>query len=180
VKSRMKTFESEGDFANRGTAIFSRDLRHRYQLTRRWHQSVSAPIVFILLNPNNADAIHDDPTIRRCVGFAKARGHSELTVVNLFTLRSADPKALYAAADPIGPQNDLHIERAIAGASEVIVGWGAHGDLMSRGDAIMNKFRDRNLLSFGLTRNRQPKHPLYLRADAPLRPLRSMLDQFRR
>jgi len=176
----MKTFDSEDDFANRGSAIFSRDLRYRYQLTRRWHEGISAPIVFILLNPNNADAVRDDPTIRRCVGFAKARGHTALTVVNLFTLRAADPKILYAADDPIGSRNDFHIERSIANASEVIVGWGTHGDLMNRGDAIMNKFRDRNLLSFGLTKNRQPKHPLYLPADAPLRPLRTLFDKFQR
>jgi len=173
----MKAFEFENDCARKGTAIFSDDLRYRYRLTRRWHHGRSAPILFILLNPSTADAAHDDATIRRCLGFAKARGHGEMIVVNLFTLRSTDPKALYLADDPVGPNNDIQIRRAIADAAEVIVGWGTHGALLSRGDSVARRFRDSNLLAFGLTKNRQPKHPLYLPADAPLHSLRTLLDQ---
>ncbi|HTY56521.1 MAG TPA: DUF1643 domain-containing protein [Candidatus Binataceae bacterium] len=169
--------ELEGDFATRGSAIFSRDGRYRYRLTRQWRRSRSAPLTFILLNPSTADATRDDPTIRRCVGFAKARGYCAMTVVNLFTLRSTDPSGLYLAGDPVGPRGDAHIERAIADSAEVIVGWGAHGDLLNRGKAVMDRFRDCNLLAFGLTRNRQPRHPLYLPNSAPIFSLRALLDQ---
>jgi hypothetical protein len=165
------------DFATRGSAVFSRDRRYRYRLTRRWSQSKSAPIAFILLNPSTADATRDDPTIRRCVGFAKARGYSEMTVVNLFTLRSTDPAGLYIASDPVGPRSDAHIERAIVDSAEVVAGWGTHGGLLNRGDSVVNRFRNCNLLAFGLTRNRQPRHPLYLSNSAPLVSLRALLDE---
>src|SRR5690606_18576726 len=93
-----------------GTARFSPCGQYRYLLTR----PIPAPFwkpdageaVFVMLNPSTADASEDDPTIRRCIGFAKEWGCTGLTVANLYALRSTDPKGLWKHRDPVGPEND--------------------------------------------------------------------------
>jgi hypothetical protein len=49
---------------------------HRYVLRREWNQNVRGILNWIMLNPSTADDHFDDPTIRRCVGFAKRWGFS--------------------------------------------------------------------------------------------------------
>ena len=80
---------------------------YRYLLTRRW--GTVPAMVWIMLNPSTADAFAEDPTIRRCLIFAHREGCGGLTVVNLFALRSTDPKALTRHPDPVGPANDTFI-----------------------------------------------------------------------
>ena len=103
-----------------GGATFSRDRRYRYRLWRRWDRS-RAVVAFVMLNPSTADAMHDDPTIRRCVGFARAWGFGGVDVVNLFALRATDTRALRKAADPIGPANDRHLRRAVRSAGLIVL-----------------------------------------------------------
>src|SRR5690348_7021805 len=86
------------------TAEFSPCRTWRYVLRRRW--GVGTPVGFILLNPSTADERLDDPTIRRCIGFARSLGYPALVLGNLFALRSTDPRALRSAFDPIGPGNN--------------------------------------------------------------------------
>ena len=109
-----------------GTAEFSACGRYRYWLERRW--SADSPAVFVMLNPSTADAKIDDPTIRRCMGFAKREGHGGLVVVNLFGWRSSDPRQLVLADDPVGPGNTRAIgEALLMGATtsgRVICAWG--------------------------------------------------------
>src|SRR5881396_744410 len=114
-----------------GGATFSRDRRYRYRLWRRWDRS-RAVVAFVMLNPSTADAMHDDPTIRRCIGFARNWGFGGVDVVNLFALRATDPRALRRAHDPVGPANDRHIASAGSRASLVILAWGAQGRLRGR------------------------------------------------
>ena len=56
--------------------------RYRYRLTRRWGDG--GAVAFVMLNPSTADAEKDDPTIRRCIGFAREWRFGRLIVVNLF------------------------------------------------------------------------------------------------
>ena len=54
-------------------AQFSLCKRYRYSLERSWNGG-EGRVLFIGLNPSTADHKKDDPTIRRCVGFAKSWG----------------------------------------------------------------------------------------------------------
>lgn len=143
---------------------------YRYVLRRdigqpsRWVK----PCLFIMLNPSTADEVQDDPTIRRCIGFAEREGCTSLTVVNLFALRATDPRELKKHADPIGPLNDQRIEEMIDEHSLgiVVAAWGAHPMAKKRGMNVRAKFGPFKCL--GITKDGQPKHPLYLKADERL------------
>jgi len=150
-----------------GGATFSRDRRYRYRLWRRWDRSRPA-VAFVMLNPSTADARRDDPTIRRCIGFARAWGFGGVDVVNLFAYRATDPRELLRVADPVGPRNSRHIQRAGLGAALVVIAWGAHPSAARRAPISLPRAR-----CLGLTRTGQPRHPLYLRRDARPVPVRS-------
>ena len=152
-----------------GGAAFSRDRRYRYRLWRRWDRSRPS-IAFCMLNPSTADARRDDPTIRRCIGFARSWGYGGIEVVNIFALRATDPRDLRSARDPVGPRNDAFMLRAAA-ESPVVIAWGVHGALRDRERAALELFGARSrLLALGRTRSGAPRHPLYLRRDAEAAP----------
>ena len=73
-------------------AVLSLDMKYRYVLRRDWGEAPE--VMFVMLNPSTADALKDDATVRKCVGFADAAGHGGLIICNLFALRSRDPGAL--------------------------------------------------------------------------------------
>jgi hypothetical protein len=149
-------------------AIFSEDRRHRYTL-ERFIPDVGRgeTVLFVCLNPSTADEVRDDPTVRRCIGYAKRWGFSRLVVCNIFALRSTDPRALYHDPDPIGEDNDRHLLEETIQADRIVAAWGAHGGHQLRGAAVLQMLlelkRDVHLL--GQTKDGHPRHPLYLRAD---------------
>ena len=61
------------------------------------------------LNPSTADEVTDDPTVRRCINYAKAWGYAGLCMTNLFAYRATDPVVMKAVAEPIGPDNDRYL-----------------------------------------------------------------------
>lgn len=136
----------------------------RFTLTRAWGPAPA--VVFVLLNPSRADADRDDPTLRRCIGLARAAGAGGLCVVNLFALRTPDPRALARAPDAVGPGNDAAVLRA-ARAGQVICGWGNGGARRGRGAAVAALLRGAGvaLWHLGLTATGAPRHPLYLPSD---------------
>ncbi|MCX4885927.1 DUF1643 domain-containing protein [Streptomyces sp. NBC_00847] len=144
---------------------------YRYLLTRIWDPMVP-PVVFLMLNPSTADAFEDDSTIRRCTGFAKREGAGGLIVVNLFGLRSTDPRALRHHPDPVGPLNDVFIRQATSGAHTVVAAWGAGGVEHGRGPRVAETLTARRvpLQCLGRTSTGQPRHPLYLPGAAVLEP----------
>jgi len=151
------------------TAKLSADGIYRYRLGRRWEEE-GAPILFVMLNPSTADARIDDRTIRRCMSFAKREGAAAIDVVNLFALRSTDPRALVKNADPIGPENDAEIREALFGAKLVIAAWGsgvpkAHGGRAAR---VLEMLNTRPVWALRITATGAPEHPLYIPGDAPL------------
>ena len=84
------------------SANFSRCRRYRYALWRRWAPGDDY-VLLVGLNPSTADHRRDDPTIRRCIGFARDWGYSGLCVANLFAFRATYPRDLFAADDPVAP-----------------------------------------------------------------------------
>ena len=113
----------------------------------------------------------DDATLRRCLGFARGWGLGAVEIVNLFGYRAVEPKDMFAAADPIGPDNDRHLESAVAAADLVIAAWGNWGRYRGRGEAVRGRLVHRAPRCFGLTRELEPRHPLYLPRGCALQPL---------
>lgn len=156
---------------NPNGAVISPCETYRYLLWRDVGTGEGV-VVFIMLNPSTADADVDDPTIRRCIGFARAWGYGYLTVVNLFALRSTNPAGLAFDDDPIGPQTNPHIEAACGGSNLVVCAWGVYGNLLKPGrdrevvKMLRAKLPETRLHHLGLTKHGHPRHPLYLRADA--------------
>lgn len=151
-----------------GGAAFSRDRRYRYRLWRRWDRS-RPRIAFCMLNPSTADECVDDPTIRRCIGFARAWGYGGVEIVNLFALRATDPRELRRARDPVGDDNRIHVLAIAAKTAAMVIAWGAEGALREQGAQTLEVLSPRaRLLALGWTQAGEPRHPLYLRRD--LRP----------
>ena len=93
---------------------------------------------FIMLNPSTANGETNDPTIRRCVNFAKAWGYGGLEVVNLFSLVSSDPKKLLTVKNSIGEDNDFFIRKCAKGAGKIIAAWGAFSEARRRAEEVLN------------------------------------------
>jgi hypothetical protein len=146
----------------------------RWRLTRIW--STTPALTIVMLNPSLADARRDDPTLRRCLGFAAREGFGGLVVVNLFGLRAAAPAALRRHADPVGPGNDAALSAALgdaaAMAQPVLCAWGTHPAARERSLALAPVFATSGarLVCLGLTATGAPRHPLYVRADEPFLP----------
>ena len=158
-------------------AIISDDGAYRYHLWRVWQipEVGFRPLNWLMLNPSTADGDVDDPTIRRCIGFAKRDGFHAINVCNLFAYRATDPKAL-RAVDAIGPENGLWLDRMIdvslSRGVPIAAAWGAHLGAGSRANDVIAHIRERgaHLVSLGETKSGSPRHPLYVRADQPLAP----------
>ena len=150
-------------------AIFSEDRRYRYWLDRHWGDA-GTHATWIMLNPSTADALEDDPTIRRCISFTKAWGLDGLIVVNLFALRSTDPKTLTSDPDPVGPSTDEFIRQAVMPWSVVVAAWGAHQMTAPRAAEVLAIIEERQsgIGCLGVTKAGHPRHPLYVRGDAEL------------
>ncbi|MFK7856815.1 MAG: DUF1643 domain-containing protein [Granulosicoccus sp.] len=148
-------------------ASFSRCKRYRYQLLRRW-EGGHGRCVIVGLNPSTADAQVDDPTVRRCMGFAQDWGFNELLMVNLFAFRTPHPAHLKKCDSPIGPGNRRALQRACESAKRIVVAWGTHGTYRNQAVKFASIAREQPLYCFGLSKNHQPLHPLYQRRDTVL------------
>ena len=154
-------------------ALLSECGRYRYRLWRVW-DDLAPVMVWVMLNPSTADAEQDDPTIRKCIGFAKRHRHGGILVVNLFAWRATNPKELATVSDPIGPDNDEHIRVACRGPvlATVVGGWGSEKFARARATSVKVNIRcARPIHCFRQTDGR-PWHPLYLPYDSPLEVLK--------
>lgn len=151
-------------------AHISPDGRFRWSLSRTWGDA--EPLVWLMLNPSTADAESDDPTIRRCMGFARDRGYGGIVVVNLFAYRATKPSDLVDAfragwIDAV----DMDVNRASVGVAaaqrDVVAAWGAHPITRQVRHGIDVRDDARNVWCLGRTKDGYPRHPLYVKADQP-------------
>jgi hypothetical protein len=150
------------------SAEISADGRYRYTLEREW-MTGEGTCLFVMLNPSTADATEDDPTIRRCIGFAQRWGYQRLDVGNLFAMRATDPEDMLETTprDATGPDNDEWLGRLAARADRVVVAWGAHPLAVFRAAAVQSLLLKRHdaIHCLGTTKNGGPRHPLYVKGD---------------
>jgi hypothetical protein len=160
------------DLLIRSGAVMSECGKYRYRLSRVWDE-IAYVLPFVMLNPSIADAKIDDPTIRRCMGFARREGYGGIEVTNLYAFRATSPVDLWKAIDPEGPDNAQHLtdvaKAAAAYGVPIVCAWGAHGGRNNRPIAIMQA-AGANLRCLGKTKGGNPRHPLYVRADQQFDP----------
>jgi len=120
--------------------------------------------MFIGLNPSTADAQNDDPTIRRCVGYAKEWGFDALSMTNLYAYRSPFPEGLYGPEDPVGFHNDFVLRTQAKRADLIIAAWGSMAKMFgNRHEQVASMIP--NLHCLKLNKDGAPAHPLYLKKD---------------
>ena len=155
-------------------AIFSSCRKYRYALWRNWDET--KPCVMIIgLNPSTADEKENDPTIVRCINFAKSWGYGGVCMANLFAFRATLPIEMMASKDPIGKENDVWLYKLANEAAIIVAAWGNDGSYLNRSEEIMAKLL--NLYCIKMNKSGEPAHPLYLKADlmpVPIRNLRSV------
>lgn len=152
---------------------------YRYKLWRRWGEDNLQSMVFIMLNPSTADGNSDDPTIRKCIGFAKRLGYGGITILNLFAYRATKPSALkvakiqYGLKYIVGQENATYIDNALWTSdivgNPIFCAWGAN----ARGSAIVDSFLQHakikypgvHLMALKLLDDGTPQHPLMLPYD---------------
>ncbi len=165
-------------------AILSDDQRFRYSLSRtfapldgqaNWAGRMPRGVMFVGLNPSTADAAQDDPTIRRCIGFAQDWGFDKLWMANLFAFRATCPRDLidrYRQGGDIVGRNDYHLREQLKRVSKVVACWGSTRvpDLQPRAERIkaMCAHEGHKLWCLGRNKDGQPKHPLYLSKETEL------------
>lgn len=152
-------------------ALISSDGLYRYRLSRMW--GTGEPLVFVGLNPSTADATTDDPTIRKCMKFARREAAPGLVMLNLFAWRSPSPailkKVMLAKRCAVGPECDQWLKIECAGR-RVVACWGAHGRLANRDVAVYRILQSaaREIVCFGSNGDSTPVHPLYQKDTTPL------------
>jgi hypothetical protein len=145
-------------------AIFSDCDRYRYRLWRVWDASLPR-LCFVMLNPSRATHEILDPTVTRCQKRAQSLGYGGLEVVNIFALRSTDPKALYEVDDPVGKENITQILRSVNACAIAICAWGTHGNHLDMGQIIkvyLGGVAQEKTHYLKLNADGSPAHPLYL------------------
>lgn len=175
--STMTIDNTARDGVNRA-AIMSSCKRFRYLLSRRWNEALPA-LMFVMLNPSTADAHVDDPTIVKCIGFAKRMGYGGIEVFNLFAYRATDPNELRRAGYPVGPENDalfgqylreyFEASMHIGAFNEVrvICAWGANArveEARHRAHEVIERIRRVGAVpvALKLLDDGVPSHPLML------------------
>jgi len=166
MQSKHTQTLSESTFNMITNAVFSDCGLYRYSLTRRWNKHLPQ-CIFIGLNPSTADLIHDDPTVRRLIGFAKGFGYGGFDLLNIFALRATDPRKLKRHSNPVGPKNNRCLVEAADSDQIVIACWGTNGNIYDRGEFVSRLFDELHCL--GVNQDCSPKHPLYLRKATALR-----------
>jgi hypothetical protein len=144
-------------------AEFSECRRWRYALWRYWGDRDNL-VAFVGLNPSTADESRNDPTVTRCINYAKAWGFGGMYMLNAFAWRDTDPRGMKMQPDPVGPGNDAALRMYGQRARLVVGAWGNHGTHLGRAAAIPGVI-GRPIHCLTVTSTGQPGHPLYLKSS---------------
>lgn len=156
------------DLSYRVHAVIDDSKQYRYQFSCEWNDG-GRFVTFIMLNPSIGNQNHPDPTLRKCISYAKKWGYDGIKVVNLFAYISSDPKVLQTVNDPVGPDNDNHILEIIRESERIIVAWGQsiRSPLVKRRiQETLHLLREKDSYCLERTvKGNYPKHPLFLKRD---------------
>jgi len=149
-------------------AHISECRNYRYSLSRIWNDS-KPTILFIGLNPSIADDREDDPTLKKCINYAKSWGFGGLKMANLFAYRATLPSDLKLAKDPIGIENDGILKKMIESVEIVVVAWGNDGSFLDRDKEVLKLVK--NPMCLNINKSGKPSHPLYQKSNIITKPL---------
>jgi hypothetical protein len=142
----------------KNTAKLSECRKYRYALWRTWDDSKSY-VMFIGLNPSTADENTDDPTLTRCINYAKSWGYGGVCMANLFAFRATEPSDMKASNYPIGSENNKWLKKLAKEAALVVAAWGNDGSYLGRSKQVLEIIP--NLSCLKLNKSGEPAHPLY-------------------
>lgn len=148
------------------SACISEDGVYRYSLGRAW-EPLMGRMTWVMLNPSTADSDIDDPTIRKCIGFAQRWQYGEIVVVNIYAYRATDPLDLFnankAGVDIVGSENEHHQRDACTRATgAVVAAWGAKAERVDVEHFLSIMEGGRSIYCLGKNKDGSPKHPLYV------------------
>jgi hypothetical protein len=146
-------------------AAFSPCRRYRYALWRIWDDT-KPTVAFIGLNPSTADEKSDDPTLIRCINFAKAWDpgrYGGVCIANLFAFRATKPRDLLARKKIIGKNNNDWLLKLATEAELTVAAWGNDGKHQNRAEQVKQLIQPLHYLK--MNKSGEPAHPLYLKAD---------------
>jgi|TARA_Y100000310_G_C20687469_1_gene820008 hypothetical protein len=173
LKLQLKLLQNQ-DVPPPGGAIISPCGQYRYHLHRNLCAGPQAQVstcLFIMLNPSTADGTEDDPTIRRCMNYAAAWGHTRLEVVNLFSYRATNPKDLPIDATACGPEHVEYFMDAVFNADAVVCAWGRLNHPLAKqlAEGVIETLGLAEVIApamcLATNQDGSPVHPLYQKAD---------------
>ena len=102
------------------------------------------------------------------MGFARTWGFAGVEMLNLFGLRSTDPRGLYRHRQPEGAGNMDAISLVTGECYFTVCAWGCHGKYQNQGTVVswLLRLLGRDLRVLSVTKEGFPGHPLYLRSDS--------------
>jgi hypothetical protein len=125
-------------------------------------------LLWILLNPSTAGALATDPTLRKCMAYARLWGYGLVELVNVYAYRATDPSELVQARrghrDVRGPVNQEVVLAAAGDADLIVGGWGtkAHDDDVAWVEHLVQARVGKDIHAIALTKDGWPRHPLYV------------------
>lgn len=155
--------------------VLSDCRQYRYTLWRDWDmdlltgcaddaKDLDSYAMFIGLNPSTADETKDDPTIRKCIGFAKRWGFAGLMMTNLFAFRATEPRIMKRQQNPVGENNIHFLISCSSQAGIVIAAWGVNGTHRNQDLYVMGELAKIGVAVHRLRKTKagHPEHPLYV------------------
>jgi len=146
----------------KNTAKLSNCRKYRFALWRTWDDS-KPYVMFVGLNPSTADENTDDPTLTRCINYAKTWGFGGVCMANLFAFRATEPAVMKAEKDPVGAKNNEWLKKLASDAGLVIAAWGNDGPYLMRSQQVRELLP--NIHCLKMNKSGEPAHPLYQKAD---------------